>query len=58
MSYEAAALGSSPEAEEAQYRENDDNCSQQTMLFAVCSSQPVERERVVGPGTRTIITFK
>jgi hypothetical protein len=30
----------------------------QTMLFTVCSSQPVEGERVVGSGTRTITTFE
>ena len=52
--------GLSPEAEESQYRENDDDCSDppNDVVHGVLLAAKLKCERVVGSGTWTITTFE
>jgi len=54
------ALGLSPEAEESQYRENDDDCSDppNDVVHGVLLAANGKCGHVVGSGTWTITTFK
>jgi hypothetical protein len=54
------ALGLSPEAEESQYRENDDDCSDppNDVVHGVLLAANGKCGRVVGSGTWTITTFE